>query len=818
MLLPFRRTAIALSGCGLTFAIASAAPVDFSREVRPILEKHCHACHGAEKQKAGVALNTYFGAHQPADNGQVLFQPGKPGQSLVFKMITATDPDRRMPKDKEPLGSQEIATIRAWISQGASWPDDGWRPQKHWAYVPPRRSPVPQLRNPRPEILNPIDAFIFSRLERDGPPPNPPADPFRLIRRLYLDVIGLPPTVAEADDFAANPSEEAYSRIVDDLLSRPQFGEKWARQWLDLARYADSDGYQRDGFREIWLYRDWVIKALNADLPFDRFTIDQIAGDLLPHPTQEQMIATGFHRNTTLNLEAGTDPEEDRVKQIVDRVNTTGTVWLGSSVACAQCHNHKYDPFSTREYYQLFAFFNRTATESQQAVNGAGMSYIGPDLAVGGSPELAAKRNGLEKDMEKAKRTYEKAVLDRWTKLENDTDGMAKLDAAQREALDTPVQDRDFEACGKVHQLVFAKDADLKKLKAQVKSLGNRAAAVPVKRTAIMSELAAPRDNFIMKRGDFLSRGDPVQAATPAALHEFPQGAPRNRLGLAQWLVSRNNPLVARVTVNRWWAELFGRPLVATMEDFGKQGEAPTHPELLDWLAVAFMDADHWSMKHTLRRMLLSQTYRQSASIRADHRRLDPQNQFFARGGGMRLEAELIRDNALAVSGLLSLKLGGPPVKPLQPANIWRVTGVVDNKYTAAEGDDGHRRGLYTIWRRHAHYPSFASFDAPDRSACTIQRSRSDTPLQALTLMNDPAYVEMARALAARIQRGEAYDLRSRLTTAFRTVLIRPPGDAEVAALMRVFEKERGAGVKEDEAWFSVASVLLNLHETITRP
>jgi hypothetical protein len=384
--------------------------------------------------------------------------------------------------------------------------------------------------------------------------------------------------------------------------------------------------------------------------------------------------------------------------------------------------------------------------------------------------------------------------------------------------LETPVQDRDFDACGKVHQLVFPKDADLRKLKADITRLNRQVLAMPVKRTEVMKENDVKRESYIMKRGDFLSHGDVVQPATPASLHEFPKGAPLNRLGLAQWLVSRENPLVARVTVNRWWAELFGQPLVATMEDFGKQGEKPTHPALLDWLAVAFMDDDHWSMKRTLRRMVLSQTYRQSAAVRPDHLAKDPQNKLFARAGAARLDAEMIRDNGLAVSGLLSLKMGGPPVKPLQPPNIWRVTGVVDNKYVAAPGDDGHRRGVYTIWRRHAHYPSFANFDAPNRSACVVQRSRSDTPLQALTLMNDPAYVEMAQSLAGQMERGDAYDLKAKMAAAFRRVLTRKPAEGEVASLIKVYEGERAAGAKENEACFAVATVLLNLHETITRP
>jgi Protein of unknown function (DUF1553)/Protein of unknown function (DUF1549)/Planctomycete cytochrome C len=798
-------------------SVASGA-VDFAKDIKPILEARCYSCHGEEKQKAGVALHTTHHAHLPTDSGKKLFVPGQPEQSLAFEQMTASDSEKRMPKGKPALTAKEIATIRDWIKEGAVWPDDGWRPEKHWAYVMPVKAAVPTIQNPQSPIQNEIDAFVLARLEKEKLPPNPPADPLRLIRRLYLDVIGLPPTIAEADAFAANPSDAAYAKLVDDLLKRPQFGEKWARQWLDLARYADSDGYQRDSFRDIWLYRDWVINALNDDMPFDRFSIEQIAGDLLPNATQQQLIATGFHRNTTLNLEAGTDAEEDRVKQLVDRVNTTGTVWLGSSIGCAQCHNHKFDPFSTKEYYQLMAFFNGTPVESQQATSGASMSYVGPNVNVGGTAEMAAQRAQLEKSMEDQKRSYEKAVLQMWTKLEADSVKLAALTPAQREAAETPVQDRDFEACGKIHQLIFTKEPDLRKLKAEMTKLTREINAIPVTRSAVMKELDTPRESYIMKRGDFLSHGETVKPGIPTALHDMPKDAPMNRLGLARWLVSRENPLVARVTVNRWWAELFGQPLMPTMEDFGKQGAKPVHPELLDWLAVAFMDDDHWSMKASLRRMLLSRTYRQSASVRPDQLEKDPNNTLFSRANGARLEAETIRDCGLAVSGLLSLKLGGPPVKPVQPPNIWRVTGNVDNKYVAATGEDGHRRGIYTLWRRHAHYPSFANFDAPNRCACTIQRSRSDTPLQALTLMNDPAYVEMARALATHSAQSSAYDLRAKVISAFRTVLTRRPTDAEAATLSKVYEKEKAAGGSEDEAWFSVASVLLNLHETITRP
>lgn len=804
-------TACRLIPCSLVFfATATQAAVSFEEDVRPILQARCYGCHGEKTQKAGVALHNFHRAHQPADSGRPVFLAGRPAESLLIEKVTSSDPDKRMPKDKPALPEREIQVLKSWINQGAVWPDDGWRPEKHWAYVKPQS---PQQIGSGSSI----DVIVSARLDREELRPNPPASPHQLIRRLFLDVIGLPPTPADVQAFAENPTEAAYARLVDDLLARPQFGEKWARSWLDLARYADSDGFQRDGFRQLWLYRDWVVNALNADMPFDQFSIEQIAGDLLPNPTPQQLIATGFHRNTPLNLEAGTDPEEDRVKQIVDRVNTTGTVWLGTSIGCAQCHNHKYDPITTREYYQIFAFFNQTPIESQQATNGSRMSYIGPDFALGASPDAAEKARLAEASTLKAIKSYEDAVQAKWKALEADTTQLAALKPGQRELIETPVQDRDFETCGKVHKSVFKDDKQLAGLQRELQRTKKQNSALAVTRTAVMRD-DTMRETSIMQRGDFLSPGTKVEPATPAALHPFPPEAPRNRLGLARWLVSPENPLVARVTVNRWWAELFGQPLVSTMEDFGKQGEKPTHPELLDWLALTFMQADHWGMKKTLRRILLSDTYRRASTVRPDLVERDPQNRLLARNGGIRLDAETIRDNALAISGLLSLKLGGPPVKPVQPPNVWRVTGEVDNNYTTSPGEDAYRRGLYTIWRRHAHYPSFANFDAPNRAACAVQRTRSNTPLQALTLMNDPAYVEMTGAFAKRIAQHPGYDTRAKLEHGFREALARPPSKAELDTLTRTFEQSMSSTKQESDAWFDAASVILNLHETITKP
>lgn len=696
--------------------------LDFERNLRPILEARCLKCHDEKTRKGGVALDRFFLAHQPTDSGEPLFIQGDAAASLLVHVIEATDPEERMPAKAEALPAAEIALIRAWIDAGAPWPDDGWRPPKHWAYETPSLPPVP-LR-PSSWARDPIDHFIEAKLRQHALEPNEAASPASLLRRVSLDLTGLPPTVAQADAFLANPSDEAYARFVDHLLASKSFGERWARHWLDLARYADSEGYQRDELRSLWAWRDWVIAALNAGMPFDQFTVEQLAGDLLPEATVNQRIATGFQRNTPVNLEAGTDPHEDRYKQVVDRVNTLGATWLGTTLACAQCHHHKYDPISIGEYYQLFAFFNQSPIETKQKGSEMGMSnmiYIGPNVDV---PDY------------------------------------------------------------------------------------------PGETTRVMQTVATPRPTFIAKRGDFLSQGAEVQPGLPAIWPPLPQGAPANRLGLARWLVDKAHPLVGRVTMNRLWAELFGNGLVPTLEEFGSQGTAPSHPDLLDWLAVTFVTEDAWSLKKALRRLVLSRTYRQSARVRSAAMAIDPTNRFYWRHPGQRLDAETLRDQGLFVSGLLSHKVGGPPVYPFQPDGVWRKTiGAGPEEWIQSEGEDQYRRGIYTIWKRNGHYASFALFDAPDRGVCTVARARSNTPLQALTLLNDRAYVEMTKALAQRMRDEFEGSTTDRLTQAFRTLLSRTPTEEERSTLRRAVE----AAPTLQEGFEDVATILFNLHETLHR-
>ncbi len=802
---------------------SSSDAVDFRGEVWPVLESRCLDCHDRETLKGGVGLETHYHAHRPTDSGEPLFIPGKPEQSLLLHVVRESDPEERMPPKGDPLTEAEIDILRRWIETGADWPDDGWRPPLHWSYVPPRR-PAPPVAGrgmvaDRPS--NQIDLFIAATLEERGLALNPEADPARLFRRVHLDLTGLPPSLTETDAFLAEPTFEHYVRVVDSLLASPAYGEKWAVPWLDLARYADSEGYQRDAPRNMWPWRDWVIRALNEDMPFDRFSIEQIAGDLLPEATESQRVATGFHCNTPLNLEAGTDPDEDHYKRLVDRVNTTGTIWLGSTLGCAQCHNHKYDPISTREYYGLFAFFNNTPPESKQEGMAMGMSNM---VAIG--PVLPVTRGLADIDAElKAEAEFEEAMggirrdlveaVD--AKVASDPRGRAALPEDVRKILDRG-EDMDLNQCRTLTTKLSLKNPGMARRLEEAEIMESRLREQRKKEVRVMEEIPEPRPTFVAKRGDFLAKGEMVTPATPASLHPFPEALPRNRLGLARWLVDPSNPLVARAFINRTWIELFGQGLVTTPEDFGTQGERPTHPELLDWLSVTFCEDDAWSMKRAVRRIVLSATYRQSVVVNERAALLDPRNQLLWRHPGHRLGAETIRDQALAISGLLDRRLYGVSVRPYQPATFWRKSaGQSETYYLPSQGPDAHRRGIYTLWRRNAHYPSFANFDAPDRTACVVQRDVSNTPLQALTLLNDPVYVEIAKAFGQRIAREGGDNLDGQLGWAFRTALARTPRESEMQLLRSAFETVRTGSGSMEKAFEEIATILLNLHETINR-
>jgi hypothetical protein len=838
---------------GRLFSAAAAAgpineptgKVDFQRDVQPLLAARCMECHGPEKREGGLRFTNRDDALLPTDSGASPIVPGDSTGSELIRRVTSEDDSQWMPPEGPRLTADDVKLLRAWIDQGAKWTAEGMAAE-HWAFVAPVRPELPAVRNAS-WPANPIDYFILARLEREGLSPSPPVERARLIRRVYLDLIGLPPTVEQVEAFERDTRPGAYKHVVDDLLASPQYGERWARPWLDLARYADSNGFQRDGFREVWAYRDWVIRALNDDLPFDQFTIWQVAGDLLPNATPDQKVATGFQRCTTVNVEAGTDQEENRVNAIIDRVNTTATVWLGATIACAQCHNHKYDPLTQREYYQLFSYFNNTRIETAARGNdeASGRDFVGPWIDLAGAvasgdrrqvlerrvASLAEQLNLLTKEFAEGQAEWEREVL-------ADAAALEKLPPATRKLLETSSDQRTKQQRRQLANYYVGLQEEIKELRVNLAAAKKDLETLKPPTTLVMEELAEPRMTSVFKRGNFLDMGPQVEAGVPAALHPLREDAPANRLGLAQWLVDERNPLIGRVTVNRWWAEFFGQGLVATPEDFGTQGEPATHPELLDWLATEFIRGG-WSQKAIHRLIVTSATYRQSSKVSPSLLARDPQNRLYARGPRLRLPAETIRDNALAISGLLSDKLGGPPVYPPQPEGIWRVTGQVDNNYYTSQGDDRYRRGVYVIWRRSAPYPSFVNFDAPERSSCVVQRPRTNTPLQALTLLNDPVYVEMALALAQRIATATpSEDIAARAEYGFQLCMARRPREHEARLLADVFRRElahyradraaarkllgqrkppAGVSAAELAAWFHVANILLNLDETITK-
>ncbi len=1006
---------------------AGSEAVDYNRDIRPILSGHCYACHGpdAQKRAAGLRLDRAEDALRALESGGHALVPRDLAASKLWTRVTTADEQERMPPVEAgpPLKPAQLDLLRRWIQQGAVW-------QQHWAYRPIELPALPTVDAARWQ-RNGIDAFVLQRLQREGLSPSPPADKTTLIRRVTLDLTGLPPSIEEIDAFLADTSDTAYERVVDRLLASPRYGERMAIKWLDLARYADTNGYHVDDHRNIWKFREWVIDAFNRNMPFDQFTIEQIAGDLLPRPTMEQQIASGFHRNVMVTSEGGADPEEYLTKYAGDRVTTTSVVWLGSTLACAECHDHKYDPFTQRDFYRMYAYFNNipelgldtrqgspvpnlqiptaeqsaqvtalrgeiaaleqrikeavaTATIDPPAVEttpGEGTEYVwlddalprqalpdgtqgdaswqwasspAPVLSGRVSTERTAQGFGQHyfinsKDrltIAPGDRLFAHVYLDplhpprsvmlqfnngswehraywgenlieagadgtpsrlsqgplptpgRWVRLEVDAQavglevgdvvtglafaqfdghvfwdragvvnrtplgarafdslagweaaeqakpksklpanlqaifkvGADKRDDAQRAAL------RDYFV-----QFVYRKTREtFEPLNEGLDALRKRESelqkAIPV--TMVMQENPKMRDTFVLVRGDFRLKGDQVQRGTPESLPPLPPGAPDNRLGLARWLVDPRNPLPARVTVNRYWQQYFGTGIVKTSDDFGSRGDLPSHPELLDWLASQFV-ASGWNVKAVQRLIVTSATYQQSAHVDAKLLEHDPYNRLLARGARFRLDAEMIRDNALAVSGLLQDRMGGPSVSPYQPAGLWEELTTGD-KYAQSKGADLYRRGLYTYWKRSVPYPPLITFDAPNREVCTDCRARTNTPLQALVLMNDPAYIEMARVFAERILREGGPNVETRLAHAFRLCTARLPNARESKILARVFEQSLahfrqhpaaaqkllgvgdspvGAGMDPSElaAWAAMGNVLLNLDETICK-
>ncbi len=1127
--------------------------IDFVRDIQPLFVEHCYACHDSGLRRGGLRLDSKQHAFRGGDHGPDVIVPGKPEESLLIQLVRGDRPELVMPMDGERLSRRQIDLLSRWIEQGAEWPDGvdfKSSTNSHWAYIAPKRPELPAVRD-KAWVRNGIDHFVLARLEAEGLKPSPEADRYTLIRRVSLDLRGLPPTLEEIDTFVNDQRPDAYEQMVDRMLASPAYGERWARLWLDMARYADSQGYEADRLRTIWRYRDWVIEAFNDDMPFDQFTIEQIAGDLLPDPTLDQLIATAFHRNTMTNSEGGTDDEEFRVAAVVDRVNTTGQIWMGMTIGCAQCHSHKYDPISQREYFQFYAFFNQTEdndqmddgptiptpTRAQQeqmaqlnsriealqrqiaqtdisadqrawetaaaehltdwmvirpdavgsekgatltvqedgsvlasganpatdvytlssrgdlaGVTGFRLEALADDSLPAGGPGRVAHGNFVLNELRLAIEPVDlKPVMGRYVRIELPGDGrilslaevqvfsggdnIARQGTARQSSTDhggvaeraidgntsgiwgnasvthtytetnpwwevdlgdaravsrvviwnrtdgnlqprlngfvVRVLDEDRQPVwthragdapqshvelsldgvrtlelahakasfeqegwpvshaidhdkssqsgwavgpqfGVTHTATFALarpveggDANLtaeliqlfgsqhtlgrfrlsatrmpaellhaphtvrlalatppasrtgeqrETLAAYYRSIAPRLtpmrrelekvraelAAITPPTTPIMRELPPDRQRVtrIHIRGSFLNQGDVVEPGVPEVFHGMPSDAPMNRLGIARWLVSRDNPLTARVTVNRYWAHLFETGIVSTTEDFGMQAAAPTHPELLDWLAVEFMDND-WSMKRLLKTIVMSATYRQSSRTTPELLERDPRNQLLARGPRFRLEAEQVRDQALAAAGLLSQKMFGPSVMPPQPEGIWNVVYSGD-KWVTSKGEDRYRRAVYTLIRRTTPYPSMLTFDATSREVCVDRRIRTNTPLQAMVTLNDPVYIEAAQALARRMVLEGGSTPSERIAYGWQLVVNRPATQAEVERLLALYESERsvfasrpadavklatdplgplpqGMDAVEMAAWTVVGNVLLNLDEALTK-
>jgi hypothetical protein len=809
-----------------------AAPgvIDFAREIQPILSRSCLKCHGPDKQKGGLRLDDSAAALKGGNSG-IVIDPGHPDRSRLLQLVAGLDPELKMPPSGKPLTSEEVGRLRAWIDQGAKWSTNAktaatTTKSAHWAFIPPKRPDVPQVSN-RSWVRNEIDAFVLARLEAEKVAPSPEADRCTLIRRLSLDLLGLPPSLQEVDACLQDSRSDAYERLVDRLLASPHYGERWGRHWLDLARYADSDGFEKDTGRPYaWRYRNWVIGALNRDLPFDRFTIEQLAGDLLPNATLEQKIATGFHRNTLTNKEGGVDQEQYRVEQVVDRVNTTAKVFLGLTLGCAQCHDHKYDPFTQREYYQFFAFFNSDREVDLSApLPGEKERYQERLKAFDRRKgELKASLAAYKKDeLPGNQRKWEEHLsLPELRKLPPNISAILLIDPAKR----SEKQKRDLA------DYYEKTDEKLSKL---TKALKDHQKAAPKLTLAQTLALGTPRKTHVLIRGDFLRPGVEVEAGSPVVLPPLVSKRQPTRLDLAKWVVDPANPLTGRVIVNWMWQHYFGRGIVATLEDFGTQGDRPSHPELLDWLATELV-AQKWSLKAMHKMIVMSATYRQSSQTRPELLPRDPLNVLLAHQNRPRLEAEIVRDVALASSGLLSRDIGGPSVHPPQPSGISELTYAGSAKWQESAGTDRYRRGMYTWFQRTSPYPMLMTFDAPESNVCCVRRDRTNTPLQALTLLNDKVFVECAQSLGQRVAGEKASSVPERIRYAFRLCLAREPAPPELATLARLFEDllktakaNQDAAAKlagaqkldmapaEGAAWVGVARTIMNLDEFVTR-
>ncbi len=814
--------------------------VEFTRDIEPLLTKRCLVCHGAQQQMSGLRLDQKAAALKGGASGADIL-PGKSAESRLILLVAGVE-KKVMPPAGAHLTAEEVGLLRAWIDQGVQWTERA----PHWSFQKIQHPAPPAVSNSK-WARNAVDNFILARLEKEGIAPSAEAGKLTLLRRVSLDLTGLPPTAEEVSAFLNDTRPDAYERTVDQLLASPHYGEKWARYWLDQARYADSDGYEKDRSRPwAWRYRHWLIDAINRDLPFDQFTIQQLAGDLLPNRNMDTLVATGFNRNTLTNREGGTDPEQFRDEQVLDRAATLGTVWMGLTVGCAQCHNHKYDPISQKEFYQLSAYFN---TQEETNIQAPLPGELGPYLAA--RPEFDRKRKALleEYKIPEAMADYEAKLResalhpgthDDWDfaygEFTHTVDNARKvllMDPAKRSELQqTAMLDVFLGSCGNLYPKEHCDDLKVKDVRTKLNEL--IAKLPPVSYAPVLLENDAPPKAYIHIKGDWREHGEEVKPGTLASLPPLPAGD-TGRLGLARWLVSPEHPLTSRVAVNRIWQEIFGRGIVLTSEDFGTQGDRPTHPELLDWLASEFMQRG-WSSKQMVRLLVTSATYRQASNARPELAAKDPDNTLYARQSRLRLPAELIRDGALSAAGLLDLRIGGKSVRPPQPKGVAELSYGGSVKWEESTGSDRYRRGLYILFQRTVPYPQLMTFDAPSASLACTRRERTDTPLQALNLLNDPVFFEAAQGLALRIMHEASGGFRERLNYAYAITLGRAPTAHEAERMGKYFDETRstlqkthdtiaalfpnqleGTPQAETAAWVELSRVLLNLDEFITR-
>ncbi|MBL7730498.1 MAG: DUF1553 domain-containing protein [Chitinophagaceae bacterium] len=887
----------------ITRCISSKEKIDFNTQVKPIFNKKCIACHGGVKQQGGFSLLFREEALAKTESGKYAIVPGKPSESELINRITETDPEERMPYKHEPLSATEISILKKWIKQGAEW-------GQHWAYTPVQQQEVPNSSNAW--IRNETDQFIYQQLKEQNLSPSAEADKATLLRRVSLDLTGLPPTEETARRFLADASEKAYENLVDTLLAASSYGERWATLWMDLARYADTKGYESDQERNIWRYRDWLINAFNADKPYNEFLIEQFAGDLLPNPDEEKYIATAFHRNSLTNDEGGTDNEEFRTAAVLDRVNTTWSAVLGTTFNCVQCHSHPYDPFKMKEYYQFMAFFNNTRDEDTEADYPLLRHYTGKDstrlqaikdwLQQHGSPKETEEQLFFLKTWQPVQLAmkcdeYVNAAMTGWlveirnygscrlknVPLNNSTQFSFRfvsihnsgslhiyLDSLNTKpykvipARSTPkgwdIITATIDPIPGKHNIYFRyinpsikpehengiliewfrfsnplPGKDKTGYAAVMRDYDSLMFARPESTPVMMDNPAAlSRTTHVFERGNWMVKGEEVTPAVPAIMNPMSEGAPANRLGLAMWITDKKNPLTARTMVNHLWEQLFGNGLAETLEDLGSQGAPPTHRELLDHLSWKFMQEYNWSLKKLLKELVMSATYRQDSRVNEELLKKDPTNRFYARGPRVRLSAEQLRDQALAVSNLLSKKMYGKPVMPFQPEGIWLspYNGAV---WKMSDGSDQYRRAVYTFWKRTAPYPSMITFDGASRNVCITRRIRTNTPLQALTTLNDSAYLVMARHFAYRMKETGGTNIRQQISKGYEAMMYKPVSEARLNALtglyqqsVSLYQKDKEAACEvnglndknnnpETAAMIVVANAMLNLDEWLTK-